>query len=83
MKTFELFIDKKISVWERTYTTIEAETLDEAIQKCLDGDYEEDEYEVLYDTSEALEPDIDGATYEIYVDGDSHLDPVYTNSVRL
>ena len=46
MKRYELYIDRLMSIWHRTYTSIYAESEEEAIQKCLDDDYEVDDTKI-------------------------------------
>ena len=38
MKRFSFIVDEKVKVWNRDYVNVEAETLEEAIQKCVSGD---------------------------------------------
>lgn len=76
MKEFELYIDKKVTEWERTYVLVKAETQEEAIQKCLNEDYEVDSTETLYYTQELVEP-TNEPTFEIY--DEKHAFPIYTN----
>ena len=76
MKRFRLYIDRKVIEWERTTVLVDAENQEEAIQKCIDEDYEVDSTETLYDTQKLVEP-INGPTFEIY-DGE-HPNPIYTN----
>lgn len=76
MKEFELYIDKKVTEWERTYVLVKAETQEEAIQKCLNEDYEVDSTETLYYTQELVEP-TNEPTFEIY--DEKCAFPIYTN----
>lgn len=71
-------VDLKVAIWHREYVIVEAEPLEEAIQKCLDEDYV-DVYDMedFYDTIERLSPD-DGSTLEIYKVDDTRS-PLYTN----
>ena len=68
MAIFELFEDQKVSVWRRTYYTLEADSLEEAVELVKAGDEDCDECETIYETEEYLDPcDNDGeATQEIY-----------------
>lgn len=77
MEEYLLTIDRKVSMWIREHVVVEAETQDEAIQKCLDDDYDTDYVEDLYDTVEYLEPE-EYPTVEIYNETDA--DPIYTNN---
>lgn len=73
---YEWYIDRKVIEWERTYVSVEAETQDEAIQKCLNEDYEVDSTETLYYTQELIEP-TNESTFEIY--DKIHHGPIYKN----
>ena len=42
MKKFELVLDTKVSGWRRTYCEVKAETLEEAVKKVSDFDYDYD-----------------------------------------
>lgn len=82
MEKYKLFIDEKVSVWRRTYVMVEADTLDEAIQKCKEEDYEIDYSEYLSWTEELEDPE-EYATYEIYKEnGNSDTTPIYSNYDR-
>lgn len=80
---YNLFIDKKHTIWNRTHVTIEADTIEEAINKCLNGDYENEWYEDLYGTEKELTPEENGgeATIEIYSEDNDKFDALYTNKV--
>lgn len=79
MKEFHFFVDEKVNVWLRDYVTIEANSLEEAVEKVKDGDYDDSTGEVLYDTTEYLTPEENGgqATLEIYEE-DAYA-PIYSN----
>lgn len=73
MKKFELYEDVKVQSWRRYFYTIEAETLEEALQQVIDGDADCDDSEELYDVDYFMNPyDNNGgcATREIS-DGDT------------
>lgn len=40
MKTFEFIIDEKSICWDRVYVEVEAETQEEALEKCKSREYE-------------------------------------------
>ena len=78
---YNINIDEKLTIWARNKLTIEAETEEEAVQKAvemvkngdLDDGFEDDvldEYEMMYDTSERLDPKENNgeATIEIWSD---------------
>lgn len=77
-----MIVDEKISVWVRSRVSVEAETLEEAIGKCIQGDFSESESETLYDTAEAITPSKNLPTYEIYLDDVSYPEPIYTNAIK-
>lgn len=77
---YNLTVDEKIEVWKRTHVNVEADNLDEAINKCLDDDYEVTNHEILYETERLLSPNhTNGVTMEIYLDNSSKYEPIYTN----
>lgn len=53
MNLFKLYKDVKYTSWDRLYYEVEAETIEDAVKKIIDGDVEEydiealDEYETL------------------------------------
>jgi hypothetical protein len=68
-KTFDFYLDRKMTIWEREKSTIQAESLEEAKKKLLeiwgdngygfseaidDGRVEFEEREMLWDTCEDL-----------------------------
>ena len=73
MSEFYMRVEEKVSMWCREYVTVEAKTLEEAIQKCIDDS------EDLYETAERMdENEIQGSTFEIFQDDSDSL--VYTNN---
>lgn len=56
MKTYNLYVDRKCTIWEREYYTIEAESETEALEKCLSPDVECYNSEFLYDTDSHMTP---------------------------
>ena len=80
MEVFELIIDRKATVWDRSYVTVEANSLEEAINKCNNGDVDEDESELLYDTITYLAPSKENpCTVEIFKG--SEYNSVYSNCI--
>lgn len=78
---YNINIDEKLTIWARNKLTIEAETEGEAVQKAVEmvknGDLDDgfdddvlDEYEMMYNTSERLDPKENNgeATIEIWSD---------------
>lgn len=80
MKSYNLFIDTKHTLWTRTHVTIEANSLEEAVERCREGNYDDSWSEDLYDTAKEMTPEENRgrATIEIYEYG-NQLDPLYTN----
>ena len=60
MALFELIVDEKVAVWRRSYITVEAESLEEAIKDCLErgADAATDTLEsiYIYETEECIPP---------------------------
>lgn len=51
MEVFKLTVDRKVEVWRRDHVEIEAESLEEAVNKAIKHDYlVPDDSEYLYDT---------------------------------
>jgi hypothetical protein len=72
MKTFEFFLDQKITTWMRTDFEVKANDLNEAVkiakQMYDDGNLEQISWEEIMDTQEILNPKDNGgqSTAEIY-----------------
>jgi D-mannonate dehydratase len=72
MKTFEFFLDQKVTTWMRTDFEVKANDLNEAVkiakQMYDDGDLEGVSWEEIIDTKEVLQPKDNGgeSTAEIY-----------------
>lgn len=78
--SYDLIIDEKVEVWRRTHVTVDTDNLDEAIEKCLNYDYDSTCNEILYDTEMAIDPfKENGPTVEIYLNESSSYGPIYTN----
>jgi hypothetical protein len=80
-QTFDFFIDRKVTIWQREFHTIKAESLDDAKAEmaarfhdnmCVDTF---DEQETLFETEEYLEPGDNGGnpTAELYSEEDGQL----------
>jgi hypothetical protein len=80
-QTFNFFIDRKVTIWQREFHTIKAESLDDAKAEmaarfrdnmCVDTF---DEQETLFETEEYLEPGDNGGnpTAELYSEEDGQL----------
>ena len=86
---YNINIDEKPTIWARNKLSIEAKTEEEAVQKAVEmvknGDLDDgfdddvlDEYEMMYDTSERLDPKENNgeATIEIWCDNGMKWDNV-------
>lgn len=69
MNLFKLYKDVKYTSWDRLYYEVEAETIEDAVKKIIDGDVEEYDVEAL-DEYETLTPEENNwrSTVEIYSD---------------
>jgi hypothetical protein len=72
MKTFEFFLDQKITTWMRTEFEVKANDLNEAVKIAKEmydrGDLEDIDWQEIMDTKEVLQPKDNGgeSTAEIY-----------------
>jgi D-mannonate dehydratase len=72
MKTFEFFLDQKVTTWMRTEFEVKANDLNEAVKIAKQmydaGDLEGVSWEEIMDTKEVLQPSDNGgeSTVEIY-----------------
>ena len=58
MEVFKLIVDRKIEVWRRDHVSIEAKSLEEAVNKAIKHDYiVPDNSEYLYDTECTMNPE--------------------------
>jgi len=88
MKTFEFFLDQKVTTWMRTDFEVKANDLNEAVkiakQMYEDGDLEQISWEEIMDTKEVLQPSGNGgeSTAEIYnMNGRGDVLEVFSNKV--
>lgn len=77
MSLFKLYKDVKYTSWDRLYYEVEAETIEDAVKKIVDGDVEEYDIEAL-DEYETLTPEENNgrSTVEIY---DDNYERLYQN----
>jgi len=72
MKTFEFFLDQKVTTWMRTDFEVKANDLNEAVKIAKEmfdrGDLEDIAWQEIMDTKEVLQPRDNGgeSTAEIY-----------------
>lgn len=80
MKSFNLYEDVLSRTWNRYYYEVEAETLEEAIEKVKDGEVDCYDSEQLYESIDDLAPEENNgsATREIY-----HEDEVAWDNAKL
>lgn len=67
MKKYNFYIDRKWTIWDRCYYSVEASSEEEALKLCKEN-YDEDNSEYLYETVDSLTPEENSgnATKEIY-----------------
>jgi hypothetical protein len=88
MKTFEFFLDQKVTTWMRTHFEVECDTYDDAMKiailKYEKGDLEDLPWDDIGDTKEVLRPEDNGgeSTAEIYNTNktDDNME-IYSNKV--
>lgn len=81
MALFELIVDERVSVWKRSYVTVKAESLEEAVKNCVEegADAAEDilDSEYIYESEDLLPvSDSDRFTIEVM---DRHLKTLGSN----
>ena len=88
MKTFEFFLDQKVTTWMRTDFEVKANDLNEAVkiakQMYESGDLEQISWGEIMDTKEVLQPSDNGgeSTAEIYnMNGRGDVLEVFSNKV--
>jgi len=88
MKTFEFFLDQKVTTWMRTDFEVKANDLNEAVkiakQMYESGDLEQIRWEEIMDTKEVLQPSDNGgeSTAEIYnMNSQGDVLEVFSNKV--
>ena len=88
MKTFEFFLDQKVTTWMRTDFEVKANDLNEAVKIAKEmynrGDLEDIGWQEIMDTKEVLQPSDNGgeSTAEIYnMNERGDVLEVYSNKV--
>lgn len=88
MKTFEFFLDQKVTTWMRTDFEVKANNLNEAVkiaqEKFHRGDLDDIGWQEIEDTKEVLQPSDNGgeSTAEIYnMNERGDVLEVYSNKV--
>jgi hypothetical protein len=84
MDKYYFFKDERVSIWHRTYFTVEADSIEEAVDKIKSDPYSLDfdgveitDSEFLYDSMELLSTNaVGGATLEVFEDDG---DMIYNN----
>lgn len=83
METFDLVIEEKVSTWKTESVRVEAESIEEAIDKCINGEYEIISSEIPWDEIEHIQQSpTEPITVKVYSEGDIR-DLVFTNDIRL
>ena len=88
MKTFEFFLDQKVTTWMRTDFEVKAKNLNEAVKIAKEmfhrGDLEDIAWQEIMDTKEVLQPKDNGgeSTAELYnIEKNGDVLEVYSNKV--
>lgn len=63
--TFNLNLFELVEVWNKLTVIVEAETLEEAIEKVKNEDCDYDEYETLYETQEIIRCELENEEGEV------------------
>ena len=88
MKTFEFFLDQKVTTWMRTEFEVKAENLNDAVKIAKEmydeGKLEDIDWEEVMDTKEVLQPKDNGgeSTAELYnMEKNGDVLEVFSNKV--
>lgn len=88
MKTFEFFLDQKVTTWMRTEFEVKANDLNEAAKIAKEmydrGDLEDIDWQEIMDTKEVLQPRDNGGetTAELYnMEKNGDVLEVYNNKI--
>lgn len=65
MEVFNLIVDRKVEIWKRDKVSIEAESIEEAVQKALNYNYISENSEYLYETEYPVDPVYPDPTIEV------------------
>ena len=80
MELFNLIVDEKVAVWRRSYITVEADSLEEAVKDCIErgSDAATDTLDsnYIFETEECIHPE-DDFTVEVM---DRHYNTLGTNA---
>lgn len=80
MEKFNLVIDEKVTIWRRTYCTVSEETLEDAVKRASELDYDEClDSQMLYETEEVMLPEYNGNNSTIEVHSDDLGTLLYSN----
>lgn len=63
--TFNLNLYELVEVWNKIEVSVEAETLEEAIEKVKEGDCEYDDCETLYETQDVVRCELENEEGEV------------------
>ena len=65
MEVFNLIVDRKVEIWRRDKISIEAESIEEAVQKALNYNYILEDSEYLGETEYPVDPVYPDPTIEV------------------
>lgn len=65
MEVFNLIVDRKVEIWRRDKISIEAESIEEAVQKALNYNYISENSEYLCETEYPVDPVYPDPTIEV------------------
>lgn len=65
MEVFNLIVDRKVEIWRRDKISIEAESIEEAVQKALNYNYILEDSEYLCETEYPVDPVYPDPTIEV------------------
>lgn len=81
MKQFDFTIEQKIITWEVLKVSIDAETEEEALERCKKEDYDDIyDSEICYDESRILEP-LENECNSTFIIRDNHGKCLYENGL--
>ncbi len=85
MKTFDFFLDQKVTTWMRTDFSVQADNLNDAVkiakEKLDRGDLDEIGWEEIEDTKEVLQPTTASTAEMYYMNDKGDVMEVYNNKV--
>lgn len=80
METYNLYVDRKYTIWEREFFTVEAESETEAIEKCLNHSVERGNYEYLDNSADLMTPKENNNYPTLEVFNDDTDEKIFSNN---